>query len=155
MRNVVAMILLGVCVAVAAPACSGLAKSQTEQLRDEVTRFNDNVRWGRYRAASVQIPDQRRDVWVASMERAGRAFRILEYEVRPQAVQGDMAVILVDMVYHAAHDVVIQRVRRRQVWRQKGGWYLESEHQVIPQSMPPPDVFPEFGDLPQSANAGQ
>ena len=153
MRNVVAMILLGVCVAFAAPACSGLAKSQTEQLRDEVTRFNDNVRWGRYRAASVQIPDQRRDVWVTSMERAGRAFRILEYEVRPQVVDGDIAVVVVDMVYHPIHDVVIQRVRRRQVWKKGGSWYLASEHQVTPQRMPPPDMFPEFGDTTQSANA--
>ena len=153
MKSIVATILLAVCVASSAPACSGLMKTESEKLRDEVRRFNENVRWGRYRAAATRLPVERRDVWIASMERAGRTFRILEYEVRPVAVQGDMAVILVDMVYHATHDMVIRRVRRRQVWRDKGGWYLESEHQLTPQSMPPPDVFPDFGDLPRSANA--
>ena len=152
MRFVVAL-LLSVSMALSVSACSRLVKSQSELLRDEVSRFNDNVRWGRYRAAATQIPDERREIWVASMERAGRAFRILDYEVRPQVVQDDMAVVFIDMVYHPANDVIIQRVRRRQIWKKTGNWYLESEHQMAPQRMPPPDMFPEFGDLPQSASA--
>jgi len=140
-------------MATTASGCASLAKSQTELLRDEVNRFNDNVRWGRYRAAATQLPAERRDIWVASMERAGRAFRVLEYEVRPQQVEGDRAVVAVDMVYHPIHDVVIRRVRRRQVWRKDGSWYLESEHQVDSKTMPPPEMFPEFGDAPRSASA--
>ena len=31
---------------------------------------------------------------------ARAALRILEYEVRPQSVEGDEAIVLVDMVYH-------------------------------------------------------
>ena len=152
MRFVVAL-LLSVSMALSVSACSRLVKSQSELLRDEVSRFNDNVRWGRYRAAATQIPDERREIWVASMERAGRAFRILDYEVRPQVVQDDMAVVFIDMVYHPTNDVIIQRVRRRQIWKKTGNWYLESEHQMTPQRMPPPDMFPEFGDFPQSASA--
>ena len=149
MRFAIALLCLGIFAPVTI-GCSGMVKSQSDQLRDEVMRFNDNVRWGRYRAASTQIPEARRDVWVSSMERAGRAFRVLDYEVRPQVVQGDTAVVVVDMTYHALHDVVIKRVQRRQVWKKGGSWYLASEQQVTPDRVPPPSMFPELGASPQS-----
>ena len=133
--------------------CTKFVKGRTELLREEVSRFNDNVRWGRYRTAAKQLPAERRDIWIASMERAGRAFRILEYEVRPQVVQGDQAVVLVDMVYHPVNDVVIRRVRRRQVWKNAGGWYLDSEHQIDAHRVAPPERFPEFGQGPESLSS--
>ncbi len=149
----IAVMSLSVWMVFSAVGCTKLVKSRTELLRDEVSRFNDNVRWGRYRVAATQVPAERRDIWIASMERAGRAFRILEYEVHPQTVDVDQAIVMVDMVYHPTNDVVIRHVRRRQVWKNVGGWYLESEHQVDQQRMAPPDRFPEFGDTPQSARA--
>ncbi len=133
--------------------CTKFVKGRTELLREEVARFNDNVRWGRYRTAAKQLPPERRDVWIASMERAGRAFRILEYEVRPQVVQGDQAVVLVDMVYHPINEAVIRRVRRQQVWKNAGGWYLDSEHQVDAHRVAPPERFPEFGQAPPSLSS--
>ena len=152
MRFVSAMIL-GACVAFSAPACSSLAKNQTEILRDEVSRFNENVRWGRYRAAATQLPTQHREVWVESMERAGRSFRILEYEVRPQSITDDTAVVVVDVTYHVNHDVVIQRMRRRQVWKKDGDWFLDAEHEIAFEPEPEPTKFPEFGKPAQSANS--
>lgn len=152
MRALLAL-FLSLLMALTTVGCHQLTKSRTELLREEVARFNENVRWGRYRAAATQLPMARRDVWISSMERAGRAFRILEYEVRPQAVEGDQAVVLVDMVYHATNDVVIRHARRRQVWKNVGGWYLESEHQIDAQQSAPPERFPEFSAPPQSARA--
>jgi len=133
-----------------APACSSLAKNQTEVLRDEVMRFNENVRWGRYRAAATQLPRERREGWVSSMESAGRTFRILEYEMRPQMVGEDTAIVVVDVTYHANHDVVIQRTRRRQVWKHDGDWYLDAEHEVAFEDAPAPEKFPEFGPPPEA-----
>ena len=144
---------LSLCMVFGAVGCSKFVKSRTELLREEVSRFNDYVRWGRYRTAAKQVPSERRDVWIASMERAGRAFRILEYEVRPQVVDGDEAVVVVDMVYHPINGVVIRRARRRQVWKNAGGWYLDSEHQIDTQRAAPPDRFPEFGESPPSVSA--
>ena len=144
---------LSVWMVFSAVGCTKFVKSRTELLREEVARFNDNVRWGRYRTAAKQLPSERRDVWIASMERAGRAFRILEYEVRPQVVNGDQAIVLVDMVYHPTNDVVIRRARRRQVWKNVGGWYLDSEHQIDAQRTAPPDRFPEFGQEPASVSS--
>ena len=144
---------LSLCMVAGAIGCTKFVKSRTEVLREEVSRFNDNVRWGRYRTAAKQLPAERRDVWIASMERAGKAFRILEYEVRPQVIEGEHAIVLVDMVYHPVDDVVIRRVRRRQVWKNEGGWFLASEHQVDAQRAAPPDRFPEFGESPPSLSA--
>ena len=149
--RVLLAIILGACVSFTAPACSSLAKSQTELLRDEVSRFNENVRWGRYRAAATQLPSKHRDPWIAAMEQAGHAFRILEYEVRPQLITDDRAVVVVDVTLHPAHAVVIQKVRRRQIWVRDGDWFLDSEVQIAHEPIEPPTMFPELGTETQSA----
>ena len=86
------------------------------------------------------------------MERAASNFRILEYEVRPQLIRDDMAVVLVDMAYHRSNDVVIQQMRRRQVWRKRGDWTLETEHEVERKPVAPLP-YPQLGAATQGGQA--
>ena len=145
MKRVLGVLIVGWAM-ISTVGCSSLVKNQTEQLRDDVARFNENVRWGRYRAAATQIPAVDRQGWLAAMEHAGRTFRILEYEVRPHQVKDDEAVVLVDITYHRHGGVVIERARRQQVWKRDGDWYLSAERQSehLPEAEVP-TKFPEFG----------
>lgn len=125
--------------------CSGIDQSKRKSLRVEVDRFNQNLRWGRVRQASVHVDPALRERWVSQMERASRAFRILEYEARPVEVGPERAVVHVDLAFHRAHGVTIERTRHEQVWEHRGGWVLVSERRVRRPVERLPTEFPEFG----------
>jgi hypothetical protein len=133
--------------------CSGFYKTSGEKLKIEVRRFNENVRWQRFRAAAKSIPTERRDDWVGAMEHAATALRITDYDVRPVEVGTDIALMDVDIGYHRIDQVVIKRVRRRQTWRYEGGgWMLESETDIpivdgpVPENLPRLQAAPESGE---------
>ena len=146
MKNGYALITACMLLCGSALGCSGLDQSSTQSLRMEVDRFNQNLRWGRVRQASVQVDPALRERWVIQMERASRAFRILEYEARPVDVGPDRAVVHVDLAFHRANGVVIERVRREQVWERHDGWLLVSERRIERPVERLPTQLPEFGD---------
>ena len=124
-------------------ACGAMFKGQAEQLKDEVVQFNENVRWGRYRAAARWLPAKHADGWVRQMERAGQAFRITDYEVTPVEVAEEHAVMHVDVSYHRVNGVLIETMRRKQTWKFVDGWKLQSEKE-IPLERNLPDKMPDF-----------
>ncbi len=129
----------------AATACGPGYRSPEEKLQDTATRFNDNVRWQRYRAAALALPLDRREAWVAAMERASRHFTVADYEVRPVEVGAEQAILQVDMVYHRVGGVVIEQMRRRQTWGYEGGgWLLVADVEIPRLEGPPPDSLPEL-----------
>ncbi len=141
MRLVVAALALA--VALETVACGAAFKGQGEQLKEEVVQFNENVRWGRYRAAARWVPGKHRDQWVRQMERAGQVFRITDYEVTPVEITEDLAVMYVDVSYHRVNGVLLEKSRRKQTWKYVDSWTLASEKE-IPIEDVLPDKMPEF-----------
>jgi hypothetical protein len=134
-------------VAAALGACSPAYQTNKDALRDDSARFNENLRWQRFREASLSVAPEVRDAWLASQERAGAVFTIADYEAKPVEVGREHAVLVVDLVYHRVGDVTVHQQRRRQLWRyQKGTWFIESDREIPREELPPPDALPEFGD---------
>ena len=128
-------------LATLAGGCAGY-KNTMERLKDTTTRFNQNVRWQRFEAASKSILPEHREAWVASMERAARTFTIAEFEVKPVDMGSDRAVLHVDLAYFQQPGVVLKHMRRQQVWKQMDTeWYLASDKELpaddtVPYAMP-------------------
>ncbi len=120
-------------------------RTRADKLKEATLAYNSDVRWSRFRAAARNLPEDRRDAWVAAMDKAARYIRILEYDMRPVRIQGDEAVFEVDLSYMRAPGVTVERKRRRQHWSyESGSWTLEREEEV--EFRPPLDEPP--GDLP-------
>ena len=135
-------------------ACGPGYQSSREKLHETATRFNDNVRWQRYRAAAAALPLDRRESWVAAMQRASQHFTVADYEVRPVEVGPEQAVLEVDMVFHRVGGVVIEQMRRRQIWQYaSGSWLLVSDMEIPHTEGPPPDSLPEL-QAPPAVAAG-
>lgn len=125
--------------------CGSLYKSKPEQLKASVRTFNENVRWKRYHAASDFIPEERREAWARAMERAGAVFTVTDYDFAPVLVEGDEAIIQVDLTYHRVHGVVVLPMRRKQVWVYANNeWYLDADTEVEIGDEPPPDRLPDL-----------
>ncbi|MEZ4269263.1 MAG: hypothetical protein R3F39_23140 [Myxococcota bacterium] len=128
-------------------ACSPAYQTNKDALRDDSQRFNENLRWQRFREASVSVAPEVREAWLHSQERAGSVFNIADYEIKPVEVGREHAVLLVDLIFHRVGDVTVHQQRRRQIWRyQKGTWFIESDREIPREDGPPPDALPEFGD---------
>ncbi len=125
--------------------CGSLYKSKPEQLKASVRTFNENVRWKRYHAASDFIPEERREAWARAMERAGAVFTVTDYDFAPVLVEGDEAIIQVDLTYHRVHGVHVLPMRRKQVWQYVNNeWYLDSDTEVEVSDEPLPDSLPDL-----------
>ena len=142
LKRLVAVSLV-LAVALECVACTAAFKGQAEQLKDEVVQFNENVRWGRYRAAARWVPGKHRDLWVRQMERAGQVFRITDYEVTPVEISPELAVMYVDVSYHRVGGVLVERSRRKQTWKYVDTWTLASEKEIPIEDILP-DKMPEF-----------
>jgi len=127
--------------------CAGSGNmSPTEKLKRIAYRFNENVRWQRFEHASKNVPLERREIWVAAMERAAHSLRIVEYEMRPVLLTEDVSILELDLTYYRMHDHVIAHQRRRQVWKnEEGGWILKSDKEYVRKKPAEPvDNFPDL-----------
>ena len=139
-----ALVLLGA-AGVSTTGCAGI-RATTERLKDTTRRFNENVRWQRFRAAGKSVLPAKRAAWVAAMERAAATFRVAEFEITPVQVDGDKAVLHVDLAYFREPNPTVQRMRRKQVWEKvDGDWMLATDVEVHLDAGPPPDAFPDLG----------
>ncbi|MCB9727999.1 MAG: hypothetical protein H6744_11990 [Deltaproteobacteria bacterium] len=146
MKSTLTALLIASFVVLATPGCAPTYQTNKDRLRDDSQRFNENLRWQRFREASLSVAPEAREAWLRSQERAGSVFTIADYEVKPVEVGRELAVLQVDLVFHRVGDVTIHQQRRQQVWRyQKGTWFLESDREIPRDEEPPPDHLPDFG----------
>jgi hypothetical protein len=146
MRSIIRRALVILALAGAVTACNGGLKTASEKLRDASFSFNEDVRWQRFRVAARALPPQRREAWIAAMQRAATAFRVVDFELRPVSIGDTRALVEVDLTYYRYPALTIEQQRRRQDWRYADGvWTLVGDTEYVP---PPggelPDKMPEL-----------
>jgi hypothetical protein len=112
--------------------CGGSYNAR-EQLRDNVNRFNDAVRWGQYFSAAQWVGEDARGSWLASRQEWGNDVRIADYEVVDTQVLpgGAAATVRVVMSWYRLSESMLETSMLAQRWeRVNRDWVMTSEEVV-------------------------
>jgi hypothetical protein len=112
-------------------SCSGY-QSTGAKLKNVVQRYNEAVRWRKYKAAAHFVRDVERKAYVNSRREAGADTKILDYEIVNvrQVLPNKEAEILVSFTWHQMPSNVVQTIHFKQKWiygKNRKWWYVEQK----------------------------
>ncbi|MBI2893866.1 MAG: hypothetical protein HYY06_09960 [Deltaproteobacteria bacterium] len=116
-------------------ACAG-GLSDSDQLAEAISHFNDDVRWGNYESASLLMAPAARRAFLGNLNETthGGELQSADYEVvgiAPQRNGG--ALVRVDRAWYLLSDSELHRGSFVQRWeRHDGDWLMVGERELSP-----------------------
>jgi hypothetical protein len=128
-----ALAVLSMLVTTWAGCASGL--SDRDELIEAVSRFNDDLRWGRWESATVWMAPRARREFLRELPRTthGGALQTADIEViGMQPLPGGRAVVRVERSWYLLTDSELRHGLFEQRWEQMdGAWRLTAERQLV------------------------
>ncbi len=115
-----ALPLLTGCVAVPAILLSSLGENVTPPIDESLNAFNQDLRWGRIQQAAQQMPEERREAFIALFDTEEPPFRFTSIEVlstTPKGIEGREVDVLVSWEYYRPPALTERKLRQKQFWR--------------------------------------
>jgi len=153
---VLALAALGLAVLGLLSGCAPPGTGANEQLVQEVTAFNDAVRWDRRELALQRLPPARRNAFLDRLEEIEDDVRIDDWELDRAEVQWKQgrARFRMHFVWHREREAIVRKTYLEQRWRRMGKRWLMTK--VVTRLGPPVPWFepPEqLMDIPLAKRA--
>jgi hypothetical protein len=123
--------VLALCVLLAAPPLAGcvalpaiflesIGEGVTPPVDEDLNAFNQDLRWGRIQQAAQQMPEEKREAFVALFDAEEPPFRFTSIEVlsaTPKGIDGREVDVLVAWEYYTPPGLTERKLRQKQQWR--------------------------------------
>lgn len=110
-------------------------------LTESIHRYNDAVRWNKYKVAASFVPAQERQTYIKRKQDMAESMRVLEYDLQEveHNSHDSTARVTVRYTWLELPSNIVQRTRLRQHWTfGDAQWLLEKSEEVKDKVEPVP-----------------
>lgn len=120
--------------------CGG-AQSPKTMLTESIHRYNDAVRWNKYKVAASFVPAKERETYIKRKQDIAETMRIMEYDLQEveHNPHDSTAQVTVRYTWLELPSNIVQHTRLRQHWTfGEAQWILDKSEEVKEEAKPVP-----------------